>query len=85
MCQLLLFQILPRYADVIAVTMADGGKYSLELFEDGCRRVEPLTVMYKPEQGTEWQVTIGLNCKSSFCFLTSLIILELEILTHYKT
>merc|ERR1711981_559599 len=44
-----------RYADVIAVTMADGGKYSLELFEDGCRRVEPLTVMYKPVQGTEWQ------------------------------
>merc|ERR1712037_517614 len=27
-----------RYADEVAVMMVDGGKYSLDLFEEGCRR-----------------------------------------------
>ena len=49
---------LPRYADEVAVTMVDGGKYSLDLFEEGCRRVTPLTVQYKTEQETDWQATI---------------------------
>merc|ERR1712037_319902 len=44
-----------RYADEVAVTMVDGGKYSLDLFEEGCRRVTPLTVQYKAEQETDWQ------------------------------
>ena len=51
-------QCLPRYADVVAVTMVDGGKYSLDLFEEGCRRVTPLNVQYKTEKETEWQATI---------------------------
>ena len=38
--------------------MMDGGKYSLELFEEGCRRVTPLNVQYKTEKETEWQATI---------------------------
>merc|ERR1711981_559486 len=44
-----------RYADEVAVTMVDGGKYSLDLFEEGCRRVTPVNVQYKTEQETEWQ------------------------------
>merc|ERR1711971_865241 len=44
-----------RYADMVAVTMVDGKKYSLELFEEGCRRVTPVNVQYKTEKETEWQ------------------------------
>merc|ERR1712032_635814 len=44
-----------RYADVVAVTMADGKKYSVDLFEEGCRRVTPINVQYKTEKETEWQ------------------------------
>ena len=53
-----------RYADVVAVTMVDGGKYSLDLFEEGCRRVTPLNVQYKTEKETEWQATIKHGCLS---------------------
>ena len=53
-----MLKCLPRYADEVAVTMVDGGKYSLDLFEEGCRRVTPLTVQYKAEQETDWQATI---------------------------
>ena len=59
-----LLQCLPRYADVVAVTMVDGGKYSLDLFEEGCRRVTPLNVQYKTEKETEWQATIKHGSKS---------------------
>ena len=57
----LLFHKIPiplvsRYADVVAVTMADGKKYSVDLFEEGCRRVTPINVQYKTEKETEWQV-----------------------------
>ena len=48
--------ILSRYADMVAVTMVDGKKYSLDLFEEGCRRVTPVNVQYKAEKETEWQV-----------------------------
>ena len=48
--------LVSRYADVVAVTMADGKKYSVDLFEEGCRRVTPINVQYKAEKETEWQV-----------------------------
>jgi len=44
-----------RYADEVAVTMMNGKKYSVDLFEEGCRRVTPINVQYKVEQETEWQ------------------------------
>ena len=53
-----MLKCLPRYADEVAVTMVDGGKYSLDLFEEGCRRVTPVNVQYKTEQETEWQAII---------------------------
>ena len=49
--------ILPRYADQISVKMADGPKYSLQLFEEGCKRITAINVQYKGENETEWQAT----------------------------
>merc|ERR1719234_2638764 len=40
---------------MVAVTMVDGKKYSLDLFEEGCRRVTPVNVQYKTQKETEWQ------------------------------
>ena len=47
--------ILPRYADQISVKMADGPKYSLKLFEEGCKRITAINVQYKGENETDWQ------------------------------
>ena len=55
-----LFEIhvqLSRYADQISVKMADGPKYSLQLFEEGCKRITAINVQYKGENETEWQAT----------------------------
>ena len=49
--------ILSRYADQISVKMADGPKYSLQLFEEGCKRITAINVQYKGENETEWQAT----------------------------
>ena len=46
-----------RYADQISVKMADGPKYSLQLFEEGCKRITAINVQYKGENETEWQAT----------------------------
>ena len=48
---------LSRYADQISVKMADGPKYSLQLFEEGCKRITAINVQYKGENETEWQAT----------------------------
>merc|ERR1712223_1817329 len=44
-----------RYADQISVNMADGPKDSLQLFEEGCKRITAINVQYKGENETEWQ------------------------------
>ena len=46
---------LSRYADQISVKMADGPKYSLQLFEEGCKRITAINVQYKGKNETEWQ------------------------------